>query len=150
MLILPPARPPVPVETTRAPSPQPHESDKVLELILADDDTEEIDAYAARIKSFRGEEGEHINIKVPKSYEDAITSQDKDHYWEAMNDEMASIKENQVAEAIPLTDVPKGRKIVGTVWVYDVKRNEKGLVEKWKARICAQGLLRPTSLLPIL
>ena len=53
-----------------------------------------------------------------------------------MNSEMASLRKNGVYE---LVDRPKGKKVVKSKWVFRVKTNEKGEVEKYKARVVAKG-----------
>ena len=40
---------------------------------------------------------------------------------------------------VPHSDVPAGRKIVGSTWVFALKRDSDGKIKRWKARICAQG-----------
>ena len=35
--------------------------------------------------------------------------------------------------------MPEGRKVIGSKWVFKVKRNTDGSVEKHKARLVAQG-----------
>ena len=66
---------------------------------------------------------------LPTTY---VSSKDGDKWKRAMEEEMDSIKRNNVWE---LQVLPKGRKTVGSKWVF---RNE-GAVERYKARIVAQG-----------
>ena len=55
--------------------------------------------------------------------------------WQAsMERELASMSKYDVYE---LVSVPKGRKIIGSIWVFKVKPG--GL---FKSRFCAQGFLR--------
>ena len=42
-------------------------------------------------------------------------------------------------ETWELTELPKGRKCVGSTWAFKVKKNSDGIVERCKARLCAQG-----------
>ena len=53
-----------------------------------------------------------------------------------MDNEMANLRENGVYE---LVDRPKGKKVVKSKWVFRVKTNEKGEIEKYKARVVAKG-----------
>ena len=53
-----------------------------------------------------------------------------------MNKEMASIKANDVYD---LVELPKDRKEVGSKSVYKRKINADGSVERYKARLVAQG-----------
>lgn len=42
-------------------------------------------------------------------------------------------------ELVKASSVPKGRRIVGCTWAFDIKRNADGSIARWKARLCAQG-----------
>ena len=55
---------------------------------------------------------------------------------EAMNKEMVSLKTNDVYD---LVELPKDRKAVGSKWVYKRKIKADGSVERYKARLVAQG-----------
>ena len=60
--------------------------------------------------------------------------------WEtAMELEMKSLSDNEVWELIEL---PKGRKTVGSKWVYKIKVDGDGYIECFKARLVAQGFTR--------
>lgn len=52
-----------------------------------------------------------------------------------MKTEMKSLKENDVWELV----LPSGRKTVESKWVYKTKIDENGTVERYKARLVAQG-----------
>ena len=80
--------------------------------------------------------GYHCNlsqVKEPKSVGDAVTSQE---WVDAMQAEIESLHDNDVWDLVRL---PEGRKAVGSKWVYKVKRNADGYVERCKARLVAQG-----------
>ena len=49
---------------------------------------------------------------------------------------MVSLHDNDVWD---LVELPKGQKIVGSKWVFKLKRNEDGSVQRCKARLVAQG-----------
>ena len=53
-----------------------------------------------------------------------------------MEKEMRSLEE---ARTFELAERPPGAKVVGSKWVYKVKRNLVGSVDKYKARLVAQG-----------
>ena len=56
-----------------------------------------------------------------------------------MEAEMQSLQGNDVWE---LVELPEDRKPVGSRWVFKMKRNEHGEVERYKARLVAQGFSR--------
>ena len=49
---------------------------------------------------------------------------------------MQSLKENNVWD---LVELPKGRKAIGSKWVYKVKTGADGLIKHYKATLMAQG-----------
>ena len=53
-----------------------------------------------------------------------------------MDAEIKSLEDNDVWDLVPL---PAGRKTVGSKWVYKVKTGADGLVQRYKARLVAQG-----------
>ena len=72
----------------------------------------------------------------PTSYEEATRSPDSSKWVEAMEDEMRSMSTNNVWD---LENIPKGVKTVGCKWVYKIKYDSNGNVEKYKARLVANG-----------
>ena len=41
-----------------------------------------------------------------------------------------------------LVDLPKGKKAIGTKWVYKIKYKSDGTLEKYKARLVAKGYVQ--------
>ena len=69
----------------------------------------------------------------PVSYGDAV----KDIKWKnAMDTEIQAIEKNNTWE---LVELPKGMKKIGVKWVFKTKLNEKGEVDKHKARLVVKG-----------
>jgi hypothetical protein len=66
----------------------------------------------------------------PTSYEEAMRSAHSSKWLEAMKDEMKCMSSNGVWE---LEEIPKGVKTVGCKWVYKIKYDSKGNVERFKA-----------------
>lgn len=84
-------------------------------------------------------EGAHIaasGMEEPTSYQEAIANPNKSKWEEAMQAEMKSLESNHVWE---LVELPKDRKVIGSKWVYKVKMDGDGHVERYKARLVAQG-----------
>ncbi|KAJ7978961.1 Retrovirus-related Pol polyprotein from transposon TNT 1-94 [Quillaja saponaria] len=62
---------------------------------------------------------------------------ENDKKWrQAMDEEIIAIEKNDTWE---LANLPKDHKAIGVKWVYKVKKNAKGEVEKYKARLVAKG-----------
>ncbi|GAU44523.1 hypothetical protein TSUD_82300 [Trifolium subterraneum] len=69
----------------------------------------------------------------PTSYEEAAKHQ---KWKEAMESEIKSIEENDTWE---LTVLPQGAKSIGVKWIFKTKYNEEGKIDKYKARLVANG-----------
>jgi hypothetical protein len=76
-----------------------------------------------------------IRIMEPKTYEEAISSPEKEKWTQAMEEEINSLLANDTWE---LVDLPEDRKAVGCKWVYKVKKTENEEL-KYKARVVAKG-----------
>jgi hypothetical protein len=105
---------------------------------IYDDDNEYIELPEAMEHAFRAA----INAKAvatdaePKSYRDAMCRPDSELWYQAMVREMEAHLENGTWELVKL---PPGRKAIGSKWVFKVKRNPDGTVERYKARLVAKG-----------
>jgi len=77
-----------------------------------------------------------LTVEEPKSYRQAKVSPQWSDWKKAMDEELKSLKENDVWDVIPK---PTGRKIVASRWVYKAKGNTQGEVERYKARLVAKG-----------
>ncbi|XP_071713155.1 uncharacterized protein [Rutidosis leptorrhynchoides] len=69
----------------------------------------------------------------PTSYHEASQHQ----CWnDAMNDEMEALNQNNTWV---LSELPIGRKPIGSKWIYKIKYKANGEVERYKARLVAKG-----------
>jgi hypothetical protein len=53
-----------------------------------------------------------------------------------MDEEMVALDANMTWELVPL---PKGKKAIGCKWVYKMKHNSDGSINRYKARLEAKG-----------
>ncbi|GFU02586.1 retrovirus-related Pol polyprotein from transposon TNT 1-94 [Trichonephila clavipes] len=72
----------------------------------------------------------------PETYEEAINSKDSTNWKKVMESEMNSLRENHTWE---LSDLPVGAKAIPCKWVYRLKTNPDGIINKYKARLVARG-----------
>lgn len=72
----------------------------------------------------------------PLTIQEALARDDSKSWKKAISEELESLKENEVWD---LVEKPKDRKIVGTKWVFKVKRDDHGNPERYKARLVAKG-----------
>jgi Reverse transcriptase (RNA-dependent DNA polymerase)/Integrase core domain/gag-polypeptide of LTR copia-type len=69
----------------------------------------------------------------PISFEEAKKSE----IWvKAMSEELIAMNKNHTWDIIPL---PEGKKLVGCRWIYKIKFNSDGTIERYKARLVAKG-----------
>ena len=76
------------------------------------------------------------DIKVPQTYEEAIASPQSERWVEAMTKEMESHMQCGTWE---LEERPRGRRVIGSKWVFTLPLNADNTIRKWKARLVAQG-----------
>lgn len=72
----------------------------------------------------------------PETYKEAVDGKDSSNWKKAMDNEMDSLKENQTWE---LTDLPVGARVIPCKWVYRLKTNPDGSINKYKARLVVKG-----------
>jgi len=72
----------------------------------------------------------------PKTFSHALSSPKASEWIKPMEEEMESMKINQVWD---LVDLPSGRRSIGNKWVLKIKRKADGSIERYKARLVAKG-----------
>lgn len=75
-------------------------------------------------------------IITPETYEEAVNSIQYEDWKQAMDNEMKSLEDNQTWE---LVNLPEGVKAIPSKWVYRVKTNPDGSIDKYKARLVIKG-----------
>ena len=86
-----------------------------------------------------GYEAAHVVYSVggmPTTFKSAMESSDADKWKDACDSELESLHKNNTWDVVPL---PKGRKAIGCRWVFRVKENQDGVIERFKARLVAKG-----------
>ncbi|KAJ7962614.1 Retrovirus-related Pol polyprotein from transposon TNT 1-94 [Quillaja saponaria] len=75
------------------------------------------------------------HIVDPTTYGEAVSSPQSDKWIEAMREDMQSMVHNGVWELVAL---PEGCRPIGCKWVYKTKKDSKGKIECFKARLVAK------------
>ena len=94
-----------------------------------------------RPPDYYGVEVKTVNMlqNEPACIDDVLRSPKRDKWINAMEQEMKSLKENEVWE---LVELPKDRTLIGSKWVYKLKSGPDGSIERYKARLVAQGFFQ--------
>lgn len=75
----------------------------------------------------------------PMIVKDAIPCPDGKEWMKVVEEEMESMRVNQVWDLIHLLP---GRKAIGNKWVLKIKRKSNGAIERYKARLVAKGYIQ--------
>ena len=75
-------------------------------------------------------------LKEPSTYKEAISGRDKDKWQASMETEMGNLHKNGTWEIV---DRPRDRNILCCKWVYKLKKNKDGKIERYKSRLVAKG-----------
>lgn len=94
--------------------------------------------YPGRIRRGPQKWGEWVTLaeEDPTTRKEAMATSRSGDWKAAMDSELRSLKENEVWS---LTDLPPGRKTVGSKWVFKRKTGADGAVLRYKARLVARG-----------
>ncbi len=85
------------------------------------------------------EEGFNPNSPDEPTIQEVLDGNERNKWLAAIHDELKSIKNMGVYEAIPRSSVPKDRRIMKGKFVLRRKRNEEGVVTRHKARYVLRG-----------
>ena len=77
-----------------------------------------------------------LHIIEPTSYNEAINCNEREQWLQAMHEELQSLNKNNTWT---LVDKPKDRRIINCKWVFKIKKDTKGDIMKFKARLVAVG-----------
>src|SRR3990167_8471739 len=76
---------------------------------------------------------------IPKNYSEALHSKEKIKWEESMKEEIDSLIDCGTWE---VCKIPPGKKLIPSKLVFDVKRNEKNEIVRYKSRVVAKGYLQ--------
>jgi hypothetical protein len=85
-----------------------------------------------------GEHPQHAKLAIaePRSYKEAMSSESAKQWEQAAKLEMETIEANKTWT---LVDLPPNRKSIGCRWLFKVKYDAAGNIERHKARLVAKG-----------
>ena len=79
---------------------------------------------------------ELTNEEQPTSFQEAVDSASKHMWVKAMQNEMEALQENHTWD---IKNLPKNKRAIPCKWVYKMKTNADGSVERYKARLVIKG-----------
>ncbi|TPX34262.1 DNA-directed DNA polymerase [Synchytrium endobioticum] len=94
---------------------------------LEPDDAGPADALVIQLKR---------DVKEPLTYKQAVLTPESSEWLKSMAEEVQSLIENETWKLVPL---PAGSKAIGGKWVFKVKRDNMGEIDKLKSRWVALG-----------
>lgn len=72
----------------------------------------------------------------PLCHEEALNSDKKNEWLNAMNEEYQALLQNNTWN---LVELPEGKKVIPCKWVFKTKRDENGNIQRYKARLVIKG-----------
>jgi hypothetical protein len=80
-----------------------------------------------------------VTSQEPRTAEEALSGPDAEHWRQAMEDEYRSLLENDTWE---LVDATPGIQPIPVKWVFKIKRDADGKIERYKARLVVKGFMQ--------
>jgi len=107
--------------------PRKHQVDDVVVAAVTNNNRNENNASTRK---------ENENNDDPETYEQATKSRDRNAWLDAMNDELRAHRENNTWSVVKRN---ASMNVIDTKWVYVKKKDENGVVKRFKARVVAKG-----------
>ncbi|CAI7747318.1 unnamed protein product [Closterium sp. NIES-54] len=99
-------------------------------MMVGDDEENEYEEFSFAFFSRVEMPGEPATLK------EALESSDAEEWKKAMESELKSIEENGTWE---LLELPEGRKAITSKWLFKIKSDADGKIERYKSRLVAKG-----------
>ncbi|GLC47151.1 hypothetical protein PLESTB_000600200 [Pleodorina starrii] len=80
-----------------------------------------------------------LGVKIPSTYAEAMTSSQAQSWRAAMEEEIASLLEKRMWSLVPK---PAAARALGVKWVFSVKQDKHGVLERFKARLVVKGFMQ--------
>ncbi|MBW0463019.1 hypothetical protein O181_002734 [Austropuccinia psidii MF-1] len=81
--------------------------------------------------------------ETPRTYKKELESPNKNEWISEIEKELTNMNKLRVWEVV---DLKKDYKLVGTTWVFKIKKNHLNKINEHKARLCAQGYTQTNGL----
>ncbi|CAI7790962.1 unnamed protein product [Closterium sp. NIES-53] len=97
------------------------------------------DALGKQAKSALAGAAMMVGDDEETTLKEALESSDAEEWKKAMESELESIEENGTWESVKL---PEGRKAITSKWLFEIKSDTDGKIERYKSRLVAKGYLQ--------
>ena len=77
--------------------------------------------------------------RTPTTLAEALAGPQARQWHKAVQDELTSLRKNGTWKVIDRSELPRGAATIKTKWVFKIKRNTKGEIVRYKARLTACG-----------
>jgi hypothetical protein len=88
--------------------------------------------------AFLVKEADEFLGKIPRHFNDIQKSPQKEKWLSAVDKELNSLQDLKAFKIVPLSDVPAGKQILDTTWVFTIKDQDPNDII-FKARLCVRG-----------
>ena len=78
-------------------------------------------------------------VSCPEQFEQAIRSHDSEKWWDSMRKEITDLLKSDTWDLVSRSALPRGRKPTKSRWVYTIKYNRDGTIERRKSRFVVCG-----------
>lgn len=129
-----PITPPIDLRCTTRVSRQPGEWWKIKHPV--EPPVEEPIIWSDEEPAAEDEHAKSATASEPRTFKQAVKGDHADYWREAATLGYNTLIENGTWEIV---DLPEGEKAIGSGWVFKVKHNADGTIERFKARIVAKG-----------
>ena len=85
---------------------------------------------------------DYLNYSEPLTYKQAKLLPDFAHWDASVNRELDSLITKGVMQFVDTTALPPGTKTLSTKWVFKLKKDAEGKLDKYKSRLVAKGFLQ--------
>ncbi len=88
---------------------------------------------------YKAQAAKATQLEEPQTFAEAMNAPDSAQWKRAMDEEMVSLHENSTWS---LEQMPLGVKPIPVKWVYKIKKDASGNIERYKARLVAKGFMQ--------
>ena len=82
------------------------------------------------------------DVQLPNTYKEAVNGIHAKYWKRALRNEVTSLQQRKVYKLVDRKSLPQNANVISAKWVFKVKPNSDGTIERFKCRLCARGFLQ--------